>query len=259
MSLRSRTTFITAWPLFVNSLRWHLSPKTLRQFCPLEVKSLVIKSPVGQKDKEWDGRTWVEKPHIVLFSLASLDLCTDRRVWSSNPARTPGEESEYERRSLGRLGVSLCGPCQPFTVFRNSVEKWVPTPVSSSHSERQIGAATSGPLRRYVSKVRVPLLRNGRVNEMEPQCLGPQWGHWPGPRKHGCMRPLSSCLLCYHRLLSRSHWLVTVPWVPSTAPSPQHGLDKWWIKQYQRSPDLNKWCEKLRSFNGNRLLHLFSM
>lgn len=107
MSLRSRRTFFTAWPLFVNSLMQHLSPKTLRQFCFPEVT--YYKAPMGQKDKEWDGKTWVERPQVVLgpgsalFSLASLDLCPVRRVWSSNPARTPGRESEYEGRLSGRL------------------------------------------------------------------------------------------------------------------------------------------------------------
>lgn len=38
-----------------------------------------MKSPVGQKDKEWDGRIWVERLQVVLFSLASLDLCTVRQ------------------------------------------------------------------------------------------------------------------------------------------------------------------------------------
>lgn len=64
---------------------------------------------MGQKDKEWGGKTWVERPQVVLgagwalFSLASLDLSPVRRVWSSNPARTPGRESEYEGRLSGRL------------------------------------------------------------------------------------------------------------------------------------------------------------
>lgn len=63
--------------------------------------------------------------------------------------------------------MSLCGLCQPFAFVRNSGENWVPTPASS---EQQTGAATSEPLRRYLSRV---LLDNGRLNKMEPQCSGP--------------------------------------------------------------------------------------
>lgn len=104
---------------------------------------------MGQKDKEWGGKTWVERPQVVLgagwalFSLASLDLSPVRRVWSSNPARTPGRESEYEGRLSGRLDtedthkVNHCVGYTSHLHLSETGENCVPTSASPSHSRPQ--------------------------------------------------------------------------------------------------------------------------
>lgn len=217
MSLRSRRTFFTAWPLFANSLTQHLSPKTLRQFCFPEVKSLITKPPMGQKDEEWDGRVWVERPRVVLgagwalFSLASLDLCSVRMVRSSNLARTPGQERMYEGRLLGRLDrgethkVCHCAGHTSHLHLSETGENSVSTSAGPSHSEQQRGAAAFGLWKCYISRVWDLLRENCLWNELEPQCSGPHWGPWPGPEN------IAVCFVWLYGPLLLPHLLSQAP------------------------------------------------
>lgn len=198
MSLRSKRTFFTAWPLFANSLMQHLSPKTLRQFCFAEVKSLITKPLMGQKDKEWDGRTWVKRPRVVLgarwalFSLASLDLCSVRDGQELQSSQDTRPREKYEECLLGRLDrgethkVCHCAGHTSHLHLSETGENSVSTSAGPSHSEQQSRAAASGLWRCYISRVWDPLHENCLWNELEPQCSGPHWGPWPlpwGPQK----------------------------------------------------------------------------
>lgn len=197
------------------SLMRHLSPKTLRQFCFPENKSLITKSPMGQKDKGWDGRTWVERPQVVLgagwalLSLRSLDLY---------PVRQKGQElqssqnTRWKERIWGIFigknrhrgdpqDMSLCKPYQSFTFVRNgrTVSQYQLVPPILSPREVLLRLDHwDDPF-----QVRVPFHEDCQLHPLGT--LTRRQKTWLCE----AVWPLSSCRLCCHRPSSRQEVSLT--------------------------------------------------